>query len=528
MPTIALRFPGGLYHATPSGHHVNEGLVEWPPSPWRLVRSLLACGYATQHWTEVPAAARRLIEALCSVLPEYRLPPAALGHSRHYMPMASFDKGRERTTLVIDTFADVGSEPLYVHWPVSLDTEAHATLKTLVEHLGYLGRSESWVLGDLVSDDLLPDTGKSQPHQPGHRPGISHEQISVLAPECPEQYAQWRSAELSAAARPSEGAKKLSAAQLKKVESNYPSDLLDALQWDTARWQQARWSQAPGTRRVIYWRPSSALEVSPATCKQRQNDESAKAVLLALATSSGSQSALPVIARTIPQAELLHQAVVSRLKGRDCPELSGRDSITRAPLKGHRHAHILPLDLDQDGRLDHIVVYAAMGLSEFALSIVRGVPRTYTKRGNGELQVSFAGQGTLDQLCALPDKLGDRARQFFGTSSKWISATPFVPPRFLRKRGRHTLEGQVAEELATRGFPEARVTVTPWTNSGTQPKLNALRHIVSRRRDGAPQPPAHVSFVLTLEFTEDVSGPICLGYGSHFGLGLFSNAGGRP
>ena len=40
MPiTIKLTFPGGRYHATPWGRHVNEGVPEWPPSPWRLLRA---------------------------------------------------------------------------------------------------------------------------------------------------------------------------------------------------------------------------------------------------------------------------------------------------------------------------------------------------------------------------------------------------------------------------------------------------------------------------------------------------------
>jgi len=42
MPLIELRFPAGRYHATPWGSHVNEGAVEWPPSPWRLLRALIA------------------------------------------------------------------------------------------------------------------------------------------------------------------------------------------------------------------------------------------------------------------------------------------------------------------------------------------------------------------------------------------------------------------------------------------------------------------------------------------------------
>ena len=38
MPVIIrLTFPGGQYHATPWGRHVNEGAVEWPPSPWLMI-----------------------------------------------------------------------------------------------------------------------------------------------------------------------------------------------------------------------------------------------------------------------------------------------------------------------------------------------------------------------------------------------------------------------------------------------------------------------------------------------------------
>ena len=42
MPIIKLNFPAGRMHATPWGRHVNEGAVEWPPSPWRILRALVA------------------------------------------------------------------------------------------------------------------------------------------------------------------------------------------------------------------------------------------------------------------------------------------------------------------------------------------------------------------------------------------------------------------------------------------------------------------------------------------------------
>src|SRR5699024_5568337 len=47
MIFIRLDFPaGGRWHATAWGSHVNEGVPEWPPCPWRICRALLAAW----HW----------------------------------------------------------------------------------------------------------------------------------------------------------------------------------------------------------------------------------------------------------------------------------------------------------------------------------------------------------------------------------------------------------------------------------------------------------------------------------------------
>src|SRR2546421_700205 len=42
MIYFALDFPARRYHATPWGHHVNEGLVEWPADISAAERGLLA------------------------------------------------------------------------------------------------------------------------------------------------------------------------------------------------------------------------------------------------------------------------------------------------------------------------------------------------------------------------------------------------------------------------------------------------------------------------------------------------------
>jgi CRISPR-associated protein Csb2 len=525
MPTMVLRFPGGHYHATPAGHHVNEGVVEWPPSPWRLVRALLACGFTTQHWDEVPPEGRRLVEALSSTLPEYRLPPAALGHSRHYMPTTRMKNGREDTTLVLDSFADVADGALWVRWLTDVDAEAQQLFDVLVAHLGYVGRSESWVLGESVSDQLpLPSTGRAFPHSDLVQPERSVDQLVLSAPDVFTDYATWMKGDIEAAISQLDlpVGKKPTQAQRKKIDaikSAYPTDLVACLQCDTAWWKARKWNRAPGIRSVLYWRQGNALEVGQPPSPRVSSAKPVKMMLLALTTPSGSKSALPTVGRSLPQAELIHRQLIRkvRLDDESCPEISGRDE-NGEPLKGHTHSHILPVDLDGDGRLDHVIVFAPRGLGALAQRAARSLRKTYTKGGVGEIQVAVAGAGELRDLRAIGAGMSGAVDALLGPTSAtgaWVSMTPFVPPRHLKKAGRSSVVGQVEAELTSRGYPPAIVDVLDWTGDTL-----ALRHFVRRRRSG-PQPPVDIGFAVRLRFEGPVNGPICLGYGSHFGLGLF-------
>ena len=258
MPTILLRFPAGRYHATPWGHHVNEGQIEWPPCPWRLLRALIATGYSTQGWTEAPPAGRRLIESLASVLPTFRLPQVSAAHSRHYMPIGELAKGVEKTTLVFDTWANVSDDELAIRWGCDLDDETAALLETLVESLGYLGRSESWVAAHVASSEFEFDKGRiAVPHSDGEYRGPDWEQIPLMAPVSQEAYADWRAVKTQAALAEfplPEGDRKPGKTLLKRranAVAAFPEDLLACLQKDTAWWKKQRnWSQPPGLASV--------------------------------------------------------------------------------------------------------------------------------------------------------------------------------------------------------------------------------------------------------------------------------------
>lgn len=556
MPTLKLWFPGGRYHATPWGHHVNEGLIEWPPSPWRLLRALVACGFSSQGWMEIPPLAQQLIRKLAEALPSYQLPEASAAHSRHFMPIGEFKKPEakkrtnfqfsatttqradlynhftEDTTLVFDTWANVGDGIMLIHWPCELEDDELTLFSSLSASLGYLGRSESWVEAELVLErEPTPDNFNAYPHRDGVYPGQGYEQISLMTAIPLVEYQAWRQQQEEAVLGPHplpEGKKKPSEKLMKEREkaiAPYPSDLLSCLTKDTAWWKGHGWSQPPGSRRVLYWRQSDALQIGIAARPKKPDSNSVTMMLVSLTTPSGNRASLPPSTRTLPQAELFHRAVVGRLgKGHKvyCPELTGKDEFGNLLRGYHQHAHTLPVDLDGDGHIDHIIIYADMKLGETAQSSIHQVKRLWAKGVYGDIQVAVVGYGDLDILKRLPDKMKSSIESLLGPSGGarvWESVTPFVPPRFLKEGGKNSLVGQVNAELAARRLPKAELVQVDSTLT------RELRNYVRRRSHGhGPQPPVDIGFGLRLVFSEPIAGPLLLGYASHYGLGLFAPA----
>ena len=540
---LALRFPAGRYHATPWGHHVNEGLIEWPPSPWRILRALLSTGYTAGVWDgdDPPETARSLFEKLAGSLPAYTLPPAVAAHSRHYMPLARIEKGQEKTTLVFDAWLRIDSEAkLLAHWPeIELKPEEYALLQALVARLGYMGRSESWVLGRVVD---LGETWKPNCFLEGFdpKPDGAYEQVALLAAKDPLKYDAWREKRIAQALQGlplPEGKKKPAKALLKKREEAiepYPIDLIDCLQQDTNRLRQYGWSQPPGSRRILYRRPADAIEVgAPKLAPYKPKIEPVEAMLLALNHPNGNENALPHINRTLPQAELLHRSF-----GKKAPSvLTGKDRQDR-PLRGaHEHAYLLPLDLNGDQHLDHILIWAKRGLDAVAQEAVRTVRRAHMKKeGDEPLRLALAGKGRLQDFCRLPDPYGDELKRIIAPepATVWVSRTPFVPPRYLKKNGKNSLENQIRAELASRGLaepasveqlmprpakPHGEAEHASWEKEDEGKDWHKLRHFVFWGQNR--EPPFRCGFAVRIRFDKPVSGPMALGYGSHFGLGLF-------
>lgn len=259
-----------------------------------------------------------------------------------------------------------------------------------------------------------------------------------------------------------------------------------------------------------------------------------------------NSTVLPRITDTLPVAESARRTLMG-IYGRlfsQHDSSKARSAIfagkneTSQPLSGHGHAYYLPTDEDGDGRLDHLTVVASEG---FGPREVRSLDCLKELKGLGEIR----SRHPLRTLLLGFGRLGEYDPGPCGCFQAWISATPFIATRYLKKRGtkrdpeelwnNHAafLTTVIKEEL--RRFRDRRADLRdlPADAISVQPIIDAngvfrvgwkqLRPIEFRRfrqkagDDGGQR--ASGGFRLT--FPRPVKGPICLGHSSHFGMGLF-------
>src|SRR5690606_34895536 len=111
------------------GHHVNEGQIDWPPSPFRILRALVAQAYRQHEDVD-----RSMLEGLVRKLarpPAFDIPHSALGHTRHYLSLN--ETNLEQKVRVLDGFVAVDpADTLVVQWDdVQLSTDEAQLLSRL-------------------------------------------------------------------------------------------------------------------------------------------------------------------------------------------------------------------------------------------------------------------------------------------------------------------------------------------------------------------------------------------------------------
>jgi len=509
MLAIKLTFPVGRYHATPWGRHVNEADVEWPPSPWRLIRSLIATWHRKgdkAQFTETLLA--RLVERLAEQPPVYSLPEAVRSHSRHYMPVREGKK--DKPVLIFDAFVRLDPDAeLIVAWPdLELEAQERELLEHLLPRLGFLGRAESWVEASLTPDWSGDINCRPSELSVDMESGEALEPVRLIAPTSASDYQAWRPTMIAEHG--------LDQPKLKKAEkqllATLPEQFFQAIQCETGDLQSAGWSSPPGARFITYQRPYGIFRPQPRATRQKAKPP-ARITAARLVLWGKPQ---PRIEDAIRIGELCRIAVISRaghLLGKDNvpPVLSGHGMERN---DRHGHAFYLPEDADRDGRIDHILIYAEDGLSGAPLRALGELTRLWMEDGK-EWQITLEQFGSIEQLAGSP---------YLGRAREWRSVTPYLHPWFRKKR--LTVVDQIRRECRERGLPEPAVDIldTPYEGMDHRRRRPVHFHRFRNTRKRIPQPDTRGQFV-QLTFPEPIAGPLALGFGCHFGLGSFTPEG---
>ena len=456
---LQLEFPWGRYHATPWGRNVNEGLPEWPPSPWRVLRALFASWKA-----RCPNLSADDVEAALSLLagaPAIRVPMMKPAHLRHFMPQIGHRSiGKPKTTLTFDSFAAVCPDaPIFIEWDVDMAPSARKALEEMAAGISYLGRSESICNVTLV-----------------HRVGDC---TSVL----------WRPA------------REDDPTDVEILCASEPLHFRDLIQSPDSVRRSGRLFP-PGSRLVGYRKTDSTDSITVSETWR----PTYSAVRFAV-----QPRPRPTISNAVVVAELLRRAT---LKKHAVPSevLSGKEPSGLRSRLNHQHAHYMALPRgdrsDAGAPIDALLVWAPgrlMGDELAALAQVKWLRPGQAAKGIPDLAVALAAFGEIDEV----------APEIVGPSPCWESRTPFAPSRHAsRSSWSDHVRSEIERELSVyRGLP------TPVSVDVLDKDVQRYRRyrlppketMGSRRR----------SAMVRIKFDRPVEGPIVLGSLSHFGLGLF-------
>lgn len=472
MIALRIAFAAGKFHAPPWDHAPNDGEIEWPPSPWRILRSIAAGWYASGG--DDFSTIRGIIDALAAP-PRYVLPPWKARTAR------SVPSGLEQQTeeLVLDPFVAVSERQAtaYAIWDdVTLADHDLLLLETVCERISTLGKS-----GSICSIHVAAQT-------PAHDPDHVHVDIAA------------RSLNAGLSIRRLGAAADMRGNGLFQCLS---SSIVDP-RYDGSR-------QVLGTVWFDYALPASKtllLDHRPAMRPMHAHVER-----FAITVARSTQ--LPPLTSAIRVAELMRAAAMKTYTTReqeDAPPVLSGKSGRNVSARSHRHAYFLPQDIDEDGRIDHIDIVFPEAYSHEVHRAVLAVHELWSRdidlAGNERLVIRNVGEAELT------------------VSSTWRSLTPFVLDRYPRRNAKDdgvtapdSPEAQLRRSLRHHGLPEPQaVTLSRDPIVRYHGSPIPLEHFRRTRKSDPVLPMYHA----TIQFATPQQGPIALGRYAHFGLGQFA------
>lgn len=570
------RFPFGRYAATPwyRSRREHVGNVEWPPSPWRIARALVASAYALGG-AELAEQAAGLVRKLATDDPTYRLPHAVETVYAQWMPTLEFDDspgGSQRSENGHTLLALDPETPLVVRWQLELSPEDHVLFAELAENIRYLGQSVAVCELELVSESPSLSDGyrDAVPRPPGDPVPNRCKLVTVFAPKSDVTLDQ-----LGLSTRPGSvrampvppGARRLDyilhmsrrrakppSRHLAGVVHRLDGDLRPPLTAPLPPRVRHRSTLRPPPPLESLLRRATGLDLQGATVRASDDDGDGRAerVTVLLPTP---RPAFAVRGLLDPPRRLVGPAI-------DCALRLERaiwqgDELTPEEASVMEN-ELLTFTVDSARPpllADAIIVAEAFRRRLLGVAGRRFGSDTVPERLSGRtaagerlershrhvhfLCVSSDGR-TVDLLgiwcpgglssgergaieeTTLPALNGRGIRlhvtsdgRLRGPATVWRSHTPFLPVRHRKRRDRtfsEWLTTQIRAELASRDLPD------PFEVRMLGGPWDAFRIVRAAKAGCFPELGAHG---FELRFAEPVQSPIALGRNSHFGMGLF-------
>lgn len=209
------------------------------------------------------------------------------------------------------------------------------------------------------------------------------------------------------------------------------------------------------------------------------------------------------------------------------------------PLRGHQHLHVLSESLRADGGVSHLLLWAPMGFGEAAQGAIELLKKIWSNRApRFDITLHLLGFGEPADFAGFKRRAGHSRAA--ARARVWRSVTPFVATRHPKthKDGRAKLVDlssdlpalqigspphDLLRLLKASGYPLPR-RISPLSAAEARSGVLSWSDFWLQRPRGAGRRSAQRGSGFELEFPEPISGPICLGYGAHAGLGCFEAA----
>lgn len=493
-------FPLGRFHANPwRAFAFDDPHGEWPPSPWRLMRAILARSFQLDRelGTDNSALREELVHVFSTSEISWRLPICSWrgpGLQQYQpsefkkIPAAAAKPGEVtyNTTKVKDSFwlTPAVAQPVLWFFDGEWQEDVFPHLDECLARMIYFGRAESITLVQRVKDG-----GDDFLNRPQANCTLRDNRTATSVPVlCPTQ--------------------NVTLVQLCATTADDPV---------------ANATTPPGA----IWKYAVRPTVVKTVCPRKPDKERPPKSMLQFAIGGRvfppqkywlriTERFRGIVLRQIAIQETGDRSIKFHELPSNIREkyalLAGKDTDT-TPLSGHRHASLF-LFPDSTGNPSRLICWRKVPFTaeeQNAFLIAAETPLAW----------DFGSDEWKLRLVPLPNETPfPPDSSIFDKSRIWQSLTPFVPPRHVfgrngKPKSGCEIETQVREQLASFGLPPPLGIETIG-----EPQWIKV-HRTSRCRTGATNDDKR-GYALRLTFASPVSGPLCLGHSSHFGLGLFA------